>query len=363
MNKLLKLLAAFIAVTGITFAETALTESLSVGGFVDMSYTDGDRTESTSGIDQVEFNFTLDNGGPVTTQLDIEYENGTSGLNVEQAYITYDMNSGATVTVGRFETMLLQDASEPTGLYQYSNAYDFFGLNLNKTLYDLGDQGIKYSNGNFAVSLVDNGDSKIGDGNATATANDGHGDYSYEISYSGKLSDKVTGFIGGRLYENDANNHDGDLFNVYLTYEEGPWVVGGEYVTVDGSGSSNLVYFKDSALYQKISNAPAEYDATPNVANDPLTPIVFNSVDVDLFSLFANYSYSEKNSITVRYSDISGDAVANNSSKYDVSADKITLAHNSALSDDLALVLEYSKEDSKHTADQGLFAVELLYAF
>ena len=122
MNKLLKLLAAFIAVTGITFAETALTESLSVGGFVDMSYVDGDRTESTSGIDQVEFNFTLDNGGPVTTQLDIEYENGTSGLNVEQAYITYDMNSGATVTVGRFETMLLQDASEPTGLYQYSNA-------------------------------------------------------------------------------------------------------------------------------------------------------------------------------------------------------------------------------------------------
>jgi hypothetical protein len=43
--------------------------------------------------------------------------------------------------------MLLQDASEPTGLYQYSNAYDFFGANLNQALYDLGDQGIKYSSG------------------------------------------------------------------------------------------------------------------------------------------------------------------------------------------------------------------------
>jgi hypothetical protein len=39
------------------------------------------------------------------------------------------------------------------------------------------------------------------------------------------------------------------------------------------------------------------------------------------------------------------------------------LAHNSALSHDLALVVEYSMEDSDHTQDQDTFAVELLYAF
>lgn len=38
MNKILTLLAAFIAATGIAFADTMLTESLSVGGFIDMSY-------------------------------------------------------------------------------------------------------------------------------------------------------------------------------------------------------------------------------------------------------------------------------------------------------------------------------------
>ena len=48
---------------------------------------------------------------------------------------------------------------------------------------------------------------------------------------------------------------------------------------------------------------------------------------------------------------------------YDIDADKFTLAHNSALSHDLALVVEYSMEDSDHTQDQDTFAVELLYAF
>lgn len=330
MNKLLKLFAAFIAVSGITFADTALTESLSVSGFFDMSYLDGDNgKESTSGIDQVEFNFTLDNGGPIAAQLDIEYKDKvSSNVDVEEAYITYDLNNGGTVTLGRFETMLLQDDSEPTGAYQFTNAYDFFGVNLNQLLYDLGDQGIKYSNGGFAISLVDNGDSKIGDGD---NPNVGDGDYSIEVGYSGQLSDNVTGFIGGRFYEDDANNSDGDLFNVYLTYEEGPWVVGGEYVTGD----------EDISLL--------------NILNI--------SGDVDLFSLFANYSYSEKNSVTVRYSDIDGDAKDTDETLYDVDADKITLAHISALSDDLALVIEYSKEDRKHLDDQDIFGVELLYTF
>jgi hypothetical protein len=342
MNKILKLLAAFIAVTGIAFADTMLTESVSVGGFVDMSYSDSDNGgESTSGIDQVEIDFTFNNGGPVTGQLDIEYENGDEGLNLEEVYITYSLaNSGGMVTVGRFETMLLQDASEPTGLYQYSNAYDFYGNNFTAALYDLGDQGIKYSNGGWAISLVDNGDSKIGDGDNMAVTNDdgvGKGDYSYEISYTGKLSDKVTGFIGGRFYEDDRNNNDGDILNVHLTYEEGPWVVGGELVRADYSLETNA-----------------------NIVS-PATALT--SLDVDLLSLFANYSYSEKASVTFRYSDISGDGADNSATNYDVDAEKLTLAHNSALSDDLALILEYSFEESKHSDDRDTLAVELLYAF
>ncbi|MDG1701481.1 MAG: hypothetical protein P8I61_01015 [Opitutae bacterium] len=352
MNKILKLLAAFIAVTGIAFADTMLTESVSVSGFVDMSYLDADNeVESTSGIDQVEVDFTFNNGGPVTGQLDIEYEDADGNLNVEEAYITYTLTDGGMVTVGRFETMLLQDASEPTGLYQYSNAYDFYGNNFNAALYDNSDQGIKYSQGGWAISLVDNGDDKIGDGNATSTATDGNGDYSYEVSYSGKLSDKVTGFIGGRFTEDDANNNDGDILNIHLTYEEGPWVLGGEFVTGDNSNGGNILF--SGELLQNISNAPLNTS--------------LSEADIDLFSLFANYSYSDKASVTLRYSDINGDTVgitANNAlANYKVDAEKITLAHNSALSDDLALILEYSSEESKYAADQDSLAVELLYAF
>ena len=81
-----------------------------------------------------------------------------------------------------------------------------------------------------------------------------------------------------------------------------------------------------------------------------------------LFSLFANYSYSEINSVTVRYSELDGDAT-DGTNTIDIDANKLSLAHYSALSDDLALVLEYSMEESDHTTDQDTFAVELLYAF
>jgi hypothetical protein len=352
MNKILTLLAAFIAVTGIAFADTMLTESLSVGGFIDMSYSDGDNgKESTSGIDQVEVDFTFNNGGPVTGQLDVEYENGADGLNLEEAYINYAFADGGILTVGRFETMLLQDASEPTGLYQYSNAYDFFGSNLNQALYDVGDQGIKYSSGGWAIALIDNGDSKIGDGNATSASTDGDGDYAYEIGYTGKLSDTVTGFIGARFYEDDANNNeddainaDGDILNLHLIYEEGPWVVGGEFVKADYQGNP----------------LGENKDINKDIVGSLVGTI--DSIDLDLFSIFANYSYSEKNSVTFRYSDISGDANVGTAA-FDIDADKLTLAHNSALSDDLALILEYSMQDSKHTKDEDILAVELLYAF
>ena len=171
------------------------------------------------------------------------------------------MNGGGAVTVGRFETMLLQDASEPTGLYQYSNAYDIVGLNLNKGLYDIGDQGIKYTNGGFAISLVDNGDSKIGDGDGPSA---GDGDYAYEIGFTRQLSDKVTGFIGARITESDTMHFDGDIYNLHLTYVDGPWVIGGEYVNAE-------------APYSKLVGSG------------------FKEIDVTAFSLFANYSYSEKN--------------------------------------------------------------------
>jgi len=347
MNKLLKLLVALIAASGITFADTQLTDSISVGGFVDMSYTDADNAnESTSGIDQVEFDFSFDNGGKATAQVDIEYENGAGGVNVEEAYVNYALSENSYITIGRFETLLLQDGSEPTDLYQFSNAYDFFGVNANALLHDLGDQGIKYTNGGLAISVVDNGDDKISDGNTIALDEFGtpigvtnSGDYSIEVAYTQALSDTITAFIGARMFENDlpGANLDGDIINFHVTYEEGPWVIGGEIVVAD-----------EQALNVLIADLAAQG----------------TNADADLFQIFANYSYNENNSVTFRYSEAELDSNIAGVQSRDF--DKFTIAHNSALSHDLGLVIEYSmEEDSANNGalDRDVFAVELLYAF
>ena len=119
MKNKLKLFAAFLAVSGIAFADVALSETISVGGFVDMSYSDGEG-ESTVGIDQVEVDFSIDNGSPVTARINVQYEDGENQTEIEEAYVTYEVDPSSSFTFGRFESALFFDASEPTGLYQVS---------------------------------------------------------------------------------------------------------------------------------------------------------------------------------------------------------------------------------------------------
>ena len=63
----------------------------------------------------------------VTAQIDLEYEDGDDGDNdgVEQAFVNYALGNGDVVTAGRYASMLGFEAYEPTGLYQYSTAYDY----------------------------------------------------------------------------------------------------------------------------------------------------------------------------------------------------------------------------------------------
>ena len=67
------------------------------------------------------------NFGKVTAQVDLQYENNAGGQNdteVEQAFVSYDLGNGSALTMGRYESMLGLEAKEPTGLYQFSTAYD-----------------------------------------------------------------------------------------------------------------------------------------------------------------------------------------------------------------------------------------------
>lgn len=334
MKNKLKLFAAFLAVSGIAFADVALSETISVGGFVDMSYSDGEG-ESTVGIDQVEVDFSIDNGSPVTARINVQYEDGENQTEIEEAYVTYAIDPNSSVMFGRFESNLFFDASEPTGLYQVSTAYSNGDIDLVQSIYDLGDQGIRYNyngmNNSFTLSLVDNGDSKIADGrNAT---DDTAGDYSIEATYGMQFTDQFAGFLGARMYEPEANGvEDGNIWNAYVTYEVNQWLFAAEYLHYD---------------------APT-FDAVET----------FDLADGDLYQLMANYSYSDKNSVTVRYSKMDTQLTDSvNDVTVDVEGDKWTIAHNAALADNLAVIAEFSRVDLEAADDADEFAVELLYSF
>ena len=129
MKKKIAISTAFLGAFCLSFSEIALTESFSVEGFVDMSYshtkddsTVANQTENSYNFDQVEITFLWDFDA-VTGQIDLQWGDGT-GYSVDQAFTTFSQSNSIVVTAGRYDSMLGFEASEPTGLFQYSGAYN-----------------------------------------------------------------------------------------------------------------------------------------------------------------------------------------------------------------------------------------------
>ena len=333
MKNKIAIASAFIAASSFSFAEIALTENLSVEGFVDMSYTDSDAGDSRYGIDQVEFDF-LFNAGAVSAQVDVQYEGSKksvldvaklrsqlesgnpsdkdsdylSDVNeviIEQAFVTYDLGNGGALTAGRFASQLGFEAFEPTGLYQVSLAYSA------RTGLPLYDEGVKYTTeiaGNyFGLAIVDGvADNTIGDGDG----------YSIEAAYAidlASVQEGLSAFVGARYDVEDADADDDLLVNAYVSYETGAWIFAAEVVHLDDGNQHDT-----SAL------------------------------------VMANYTYSDAASVTGRYSVEDGGTA---------DATKITLAHNYAIADNLALIAEVSEVDVDGGESDTEFAVELLFTF
>jgi len=297
MKKQIAIASAIIAASSYSFAEIVLTESLSVEGFVDMSWSDIDNAASEIGLDQVEFNF-LFSAGAVNAQVDIEYEEDDAGANIEQAFVSYDLGNGAVVTAGRMASQLGFEDFEPTGLYQVTNAVSTRNL-------PGYDQGVKVTYGDFGIAVVHGvTDGRIAD----------NGGYSIEVAYSRELTEGLNGFVGARFNQTDVANGDTSVINAYVTYVTGALLLAAEVAINDGTTDAD---------------------------------------DVTDYQLMANYSYSDKASVTVRY------AVAEDSST------GITLAHNYALADNLALIAEVGQIDPDADGVETLTgaAVELLFTF
>ena len=266
----------------------------------------------------------------VTAQIDLEYEDGDNGEEdgVEQAFVNYALGNGDVVTAGRYASMLGFEAYEPTGLYQYSTAYDISGFNF--AVNSEYVQGVKYTRTTettfFGISVQDQAFGTDGD----RLGGDDNGTYGLEVAGSMDLGNGFTVFAGATF---ESADQDSELYNAYVTYETCAWLFAAEINIGEGEQAA--------------------------------------AADIDLMSglLMANYAYSDVASVTARISAI--EVEIGNS---DLDITKYTLAHNYALSDNLLLVTEVSfadgdldltdnSTDDSIDGDATTVAVELLFTF
>ena len=330
--------------------EIVVNDFLSFEGFVDSSYSHTDaeagsvnESDNSFQVDQVEISWLFDFDA-VTAQVDVEYEgesydrqdtDGALGdtvsqdtVIVEQAFVNYALGNGDVVTAGRYASMLGFEAYEPTGLYQYSTAYDISGFNF--AVNSEYVQGVKYTRTTettfFGISVQDQAFGTDGD----RLGGDDNGTYGLEVAGSMDLGNGFTVFAGATF---ESADQDSELYNAYVTYETGAWLFAAEINIGEGEQAA--------------------------------------AADIDLMSglLMANYAYSDVASVTARISAI--EVEIGNS---DLDITKYTLAHNYALSDNLLLVTEVSfadgdldltdnSTDDSIDGDATTVAVELLFTF
>jgi len=349
MKNKIAIASAFMAASSFSMGEIVINDFLSFEGFVDMSYTHtdselGSEEESSNSwqIDQVEISWLFD-FDPVTAQIDLQHEEfANDNNNVEQAFATYHFDDGGALTAGRYASMLGFEAFEPTGLYQYSFAYDVhdaFGEVGDVTINPGYAQGVKFTyetdTSFFGISLQDE---------AFDYDNDrfgGSGDSSWAVEAAGSfnMDNGLTFFLGGVYEDNDGAEGDTYMLNTYVTFETGPWIMAAEL----NYGESEAGAFALGSGY----NSDLEEEALQAL-------------------IMANFAYSEQASITGRisYADHEHDA--------GVEADfvKFTIAHGYAFTDNLFLVNELSYVDGELDAggssedyESILAAVELLFSF
>lgn len=347
MKNKIAIASAFIAASSFSTAEIVVNDFLSFEGFVDMSYAhvggddevgfygnpaDGKSySDNNFAVDQVEISWLFDFDA-VTAQIDLNYlgDQGTNAANsdVEQAFATYHMENGSAITAGRYASMLGFEAFEPTGLYQYSTAYD-----VNTLVGPRYGQGVKYTlegdNTFFGISVQDTVtglySGRLG-GNNNGNVFQDDGGFGVEVAYASYMDNGLSFFLGGAV--EDGDNGDSYVINTYVTYETGAWIFAAE----------------------------VNYGETEN---DPYGLAPFGAIhdDTEIFSalLMANFAYSDVASITGRVSYIDATQSFKNAGASDVDGDliKYTLAHSYAFTDNLLLVNEISFADGSVDDSNG----------
>ena len=363
MKNKIALASAFLAAASFSTAEIVINDFLSFEGFVDSSYSHTDlnkfvdlsENENSFGVDQVEISWLFD-FDTVTAQIDLQYEGDSNddGELVEQAFVTYHLDNGGAITAGRYASMIGFEAFEPTGLYQYSTAYDVQGLDL--SVLPGYAQGVKYTHESdatfFGISIQDEaydlGANRLG-------GNEGDSSHAVEVAGAFDMGNGLAFFLGG-VYE-DGEDANSTAINAYTTFETGAWI------------------FAAEVNYGDLENGGPFASALADLADDlGLDDASADNEEVLQFLLMANFAYSDQASVTGRftYSDNQVDGEADGfTGELEMKIAKYTAAHNYAFTDNLLLVTELSYVDGEIKVEgegsdrfDGLqAAVELLFTF
>lgn len=283
---------------------------------------DDSGSDTSYNLDQAEldFIFSFDN---LSGQVDLNYlgDNDTEDFDLEQAFITYDFGEGSSITAGKFLSFHGWETAEPTGLYQYSYAYDVVASipgYFNGVAYTYGDDNM-----DLGISFVD---SVFG---ADGSLSDS--DYGVEVMAKFYPAEGLTLYFGYALDNMDAG--DTDLFNFWSSYETGVHTFAVEY----------NIYEQDFGF----DFGGASW-----------------GIEVDQWLLMWSVAATETGSFTARVSNESVDAVLDDSvGSATIDLDKYTVAWIETLTDNLALVFEYSKVDSELAGDYDAIALEALFTF
>jgi hypothetical protein len=347
-NKLLATIAAFGLVGSASAIE--INDNLSINGFIDGSYqySENDLSTTTSpgapagkthsgdspkdqalGVDEVELNF-ITNVAGVDGVINLDSHDDLGGVEVEQAHITYTMDSGVSFTLGKYGSALGFEREDPTSLYTFSRAYGGNGIGGSEQLFNLGDvdsnvvEGltVAYSNDIFSLGASFE--------NALSTdAEDDDLNLEVAMAYTG-IENVSVGL--GYFFDNQANtNSEIDVLNVHASALLGKLLVAVEYTELNRGG---------------------------------------NFSDLDGYLFLADYDITDKLGVAIRVSsnEVTSDDLANgvNGNAGPAAAgwdyEKLTIAPNYAITDSLGAIVEYSDID-ENGVDSNLFAVELLYTF
>ena len=313
MNKLLKLsLAGLFLATSALQGQIEINENLSITGFLDMSAVETDsepnnNSNSTFNLDQVEIDFLL-NFDELSGQIDLNYLGGNDDkFDLEQAFMRYDLGDGSDVEAGKFLSYMGFETFEPTGLYQYSYAYDIRNAipgHHNGVRYNYNDDFLSLGLG--LLDSVYDPDGSIQDS--------GHG---IEAKIAITPLEGWTIFLGFAKDSMEGASQDKDLINFWTSYETG-----------------NVTWALEFNKYD------------------------FGPTDVgSQFLVMANLGLTETAGITFRVSEDDQDFKGGDT------ATKLTVSPNLSINDNLGVLFELSQTDYGTEGTVTSAAFETIFTF